>query len=167
MKKVFLPLIAVAIAALISVSAWQWQTSTGQAIIVESSSVIEEPILSPEEEKEYLACLRAETERIRANSYEVHASGEVTAGSVVTINGKGIQLPKDVYIAHKIVSAVCMTNPCKTPVTILARLGQPEMGIAINVDGTIWEDPRKTAEDSARIRSDFSWLIEAIGIELQ
>lgn len=143
--------------------AWQWQTSTGQATIVESPSVPEIPTLSPIQEKDFLAYLDKEREEMLANSYEVAVSGEKTAGTVVGFGDKSVQLPKDVYVAHQLISGICDTAPCpKMPLTILGVLGQPERSIAINSDGTIYDLPTKTAEQNSVARNDFAWLIAAL-----
>lgn len=158
----------IVLCALIFVAAvaWQWQSSTGQAVIVESPSIPEIPTLSPEQEKEFQAYLDTKREEMLANSREVTVSGEGTSGSVVELGEKSIQLPKDVYVAHSVIGGICATTPCpKMPVTILAYMGQPEKSIAINNDGTIYDLPDRTAEQNSAARSDFAWLTEALAKE--
>lgn len=148
------------VVALACLLIWQWQASTGQAVVVESPSMPEIPTRSPEQERELSAYLDKKREEVLAASREVTVSGESTAGTTVEIGEKIVQLPKDVYVAHQVIGGICATNPCPIwPVTILAYLGQPEKTIAINSDGTIYDLSTKTAEQNSAARNDFAWLV--------
>jgi hypothetical protein len=139
---------------------WQWQASIGQATVVESLSMPEIPTRSPEQEKELSAFLDKKREEMLAHSREVTVSGEPTAGTVIALGEKTVQLPKDVYVAHEIIGGMCATTPCpKFPLTILAYVGQPDKSIAINRDGTIYDLSTKTAEQNSAARNDFTWLV--------
>lgn len=54
----------------------------------------------------------------------VEASGPSTKGALITIANREIQLPPDAYIAHDIITVVCVVggSPCpETPLYVLAR----------------------------------------------
>lgn len=137
--------------------------STREPIVLETPTAQPAEKDSPvqtEQDKRWHEEMRKE---ILASSLVVTVSGESTAGSVVGLGEKEIQLPKDVYVAHQLISGICATAPCpKMPLTILAYLGQPEKSIAINNDGTIYDLPDKTAEQNSASRAAFQWLVDAL-----
>lgn len=95
----------------------------------------------------------------------VPPSGETTLGSTIQIAGKSVQLPSNVYISATIINALCPVEvKClTTPAYILSN---KDTGSTIGVSIASGEigDPSLSAEELSKLRSEFSWLVEAVEV---
>lgn len=165
-------IIGLLVAALIGVALVAGpRQSTGQAELAPVVATPPMPDVSPEDEAKLKAELRQRTEEMLANlPPAVVVSGEQTAGKPIVVAGKEIQLPADVYVAHYIISSLCgggASGKCpQPPMYVLAYRGT-EKTIAINTEtGIVQDNPDKPADANLQARSDFAWLVQAIGKEV-
>ncbi|MBX3012296.1 MAG: hypothetical protein KF832_12350 [Caldilineaceae bacterium] len=101
--------------------------------------------------------------QMAANSREFSMSGETTAGTVLAIAGKPVQLPPDVYVEAFVVTALCVEGlVCpETPYYFLRYQNTDDVISIGEKSGKMVDDGRPQAEQE-QSRAKFSWLWAAL-----
>lgn len=119
------------------------------------------PLPGPEQKEAYdlYQANDASRDEMPANLGTYEVSGESTAGSVIIIKGKEIQLPPDVYVAASLICVLCvqgMSCP-ETPLVVLQYKGTDDALSVSERSGKIY-DQMSSDEENKRVRAKFSWL---------
>lgn len=91
--------------------------------------------------------------------------GDASAGSVIVIAGKDVQLPGDVMVEALIVSGMCVQDrPCpETPLYVLKYTDGSDDKISVSVNsGVITIDYPEKAD---RLKERFGWLYQVLGVK--
>lgn len=93
----------------------------------------------------------------------IPADGPTTAGSVINIAGRDIQLPDNVEINAFISHAECPVGE-KCLISPFYSLRNNETGntIGVSIPSGLVGDPNLPEDELAALRSEFKWLIDAV-----
>lgn len=112
---------------------------------------------------EIIDALRQQAEMKFGKGESVPIGGPATAGSVINIKGRDIQMPDTVQIDGFLGNATCQVGmPClEMPIYTLRNIETGNV-IAVSVPSGVVGDPNLPPDELAAIRSEFQWLIDAI-----
>lgn len=114
-------------------------------------------VLAPE----VLAKMREDAVQIAAEMKIIPASGPETMGSTITVAGKEIKLPDNVYIVAEVVAVTCGEKCPEVPYLYL-KYKDSDIGITVGERTGAISNYAPTAEAMERNRIAFQWLIDAL-----
>jgi hypothetical protein len=131
------------------------------AVSTKGAGALEEDVKDLPPDPDMLEAMRRLTEGQPLVS--IPASGEKTAGSMIDVAGKMIQLPPHVYVEAYIVSMSCdvKVSCLETPVYALK---DTLTGITLAVSSKTGRmgDPAIGQEEMDRLKGEFKWLVDAV-----
>jgi len=109
-------------------------------------------------------------ETLRQSTTLVYVSGPETAGSKITVVGKEIQLPPDIYVKAYIEEVMCDPIPdlhCpETPIYGLYTLKE-DAHVRVEANGDVYTFSRDTEAEIEQDRNTFQFVLDALDTELK
>jgi hypothetical protein len=146
--------------------AWQDSTGQGEVVMVKETPLPPETISAQDQAAidQFHKALQATAEAEATKTTPIIMSGPTTTGSTIIIAGKEVKLLPNVQVEAFVAFGIC-EKPCDRPAYVL-RNNDTGTLIAIGIaTGLVQENSDLTVEQDRQRRSEFKWLIDAIGKE--